>query len=375
MKLFEESKASHISPLDLHLRRYFEAHKKVSSGDRAWIADHAYEAMRWQGILNHLNPAKPDWAHKLKTYFTNDRWRGLSTVESVPPSSRCSIPPALYDKLATTFGHHKATEIAFIYNEKPRTFLRVNTMVLSRDQAFKSLVSKSVPVEKSPTAPACLVVAEGGRVGELPEFKSGHFEIQDAASQQAALAVEAEPGNIVLDFCSGSGGKSLAFGPAMENKGRIYLYDPKERLLTAAKLRLRKAKIQNFKIISNKSELKKIKNKCDWVICDVPSTGTGVYRTCPELKWLYSDSKLEDFLKLQREIVSEAIEYLKPKGKLVYMTGSILPEENSEQVKYFCTHHDLWITKEPMHSLPQSKGANGWFAAVFEKKPKASHLK
>ncbi|KAL8450430.1 hypothetical protein Emed_002518 [Eimeria media] len=163
----------------------------------------------------------------------------------------------------------------------------------------------------------------------MPEFQRGYFEIQDEASQLAALKVAAKPGDKVLDYCAGSGGKTLAFGPRMENKGKIYLHD---------------------------------------VVCDVPCTGTGALRRSPEMKWKYEDDKLMDFVALQRHIFSSALQYVKPKtGKIVYITCSILDEENVQQAKFFCQQHGLVLTEPPFHSLPTSHGMD--VAAAPSRRP------
>ena len=181
LKLFEEGASGPVSQLDLFLKRYFQSHKRIAQDDKHWIAENAYEAFRWQGLLTHLTPGKQDWAHKLKTYFVNDRWRSLSGSDSIAPHSRCSVPEPLYSKLSSVFGTGKAIEICNIYNERPRTFLRVNTLKTQRDQAFKALVARGVPVEKSAVSPCGLVVADDSRLRDVPEFKTGLVEIQDDA--------------------------------------------------------------------------------------------------------------------------------------------------------------------------------------------------
>ncbi|KAL8430316.1 hypothetical protein ACSSS7_005984 [Eimeria intestinalis] len=232
---------------------------------------------------------------------------------------------------------------------------------------------------------------------DMPEFQRGYFEIQDEASQLAALKVAAKPGDKVLDYCAGSGGKTLAFGPQMENKGKIYLHDVRHRMLQEAKKRLKRARIANYTILPEGSPvLPKLAGSMDWVVCDVPCSGTGALRRSPEMKWKYEDDK--------RHIFSRALQYAKPKtGKIVYITCSILDEENVQQVfslkaalfdsdlnrvalraagfliallsfslpplilqvKFFCQQHGLVLTEPPFHSLPTSHGMDGFFCATF----------
>ncbi|CDI80318.1 NOL1/NOP2/sun family domain-containing protein, putative [Eimeria acervulina] len=229
------------------------------------------------------------------------------------------------------------------------------------------LRSSGVAVEKSPNSPLALVLPHRQRLGDLPEFLRGYFEIQDEASQLAALKVQVKPGDKVFDYCAGSGGKTLAFGPQMQNKGKIYLHDVRERMLQEAKKRLKRAGITNYTIVQPESPiLPKLAGVMDWVVCDVPCSGTGALRRSPEMKWKYNDEKLMDFIALQRHIFSSALQYVKPKtGKIVYITCSILDEENVHQAKFFCQQHGLVLTEPPFHSLPTSRGMDGFFCATF----------
>ena len=356
--------------LDLFLKRYFESHKKIESPDQAWISDHCFQVVRWKGLLGHINPTKTEWAHKLQTYFKNPRWKSVSSDLNVPPHVRCSVPEELFSRLEKTFGTNKAVDLCNIFNEKPRTFLRVNTLAESRDRVFKLLVARGVAVEKSANAPAALVLSDSHTLRDLPEFRDGLFEIQDEASQIAAMQVKAKPGQRVLDFCAGSGGKSLVVGALMEGVGHLYLHDPRIRQLRDAKLRMKRAKISNYSITEpGHPQLSRLIGKCDWVIADVPSSGSGCLRRSPDLKWIYSESKLVDFIKAQRQIFKDALNYVKRDGgKIVYITGSIFPEENEEQVKLFCEIHGLVISSPPVNALPQSLGMNGFFCATLEYK-------
>ena len=370
LRLFDSHKPEEYIALDLFLKRYFDSHKKIASTDQAWISDHCNQVVRWKGLLAQINPTKTDWAHKLQTYFKNRRWKSLSSDLKVPSHVRCSVPADLFARLERTFGTNKAVDLCNIFNEKPRTFLRVNTLAESRDRVFKQLVARGVPVEKSANAPAALVLSEPHTLRDLPEFRDGLFEIQDQASQIAAMQIKVKPGQRVLDYCAGSGGKSLVVGALMEGVGHIYLHDPRIRQLRDAKLRMKRAKISNYSITEpGHPQLSQLIGKCDWVIADVPSSGSGCLRRSPDLKWIFSESKLVEFLQLQREIFKEALKYVKRgSGKIVYITGSIFPEENEEQVKLFCDVHGLVISSTPVSSLPQSMGMNGFYCATLEYK-------
>ena len=146
----------------------------------------------------------------------------------------------------------------------------------------------------------------------------------------------------------------------MQGKGQIYLYDNRPWILHEARKRLNRAGIQNAQFVLPKRLV-------DWVLTDVPCSGTGTLRRNPDAKWKIDGAMIERLVEQQREIVNEAIRHLKPGGKLVYATCSILPEENENQVAYFLKNHPLVLDKEPLSLLPLENGMDGFFAAVFKK--------
>ncbi|KAL8274083.1 hypothetical protein Esti_001925 [Eimeria stiedai] len=332
---------------------------------------------------------------------TSCRWKLQAQNERLPPEIRTSFPTQLYRRIENSHGTAKAIKICNTLNEEAPTFLRVNPLQTTRDRLYTYLLNKGklatrmrmqqkgspyfdsmsssffhkamiicgsgIAVEKSQNSPYALVLPHRQRLSDMPEFQRGYFEIQDEASQLAALKVAAKPGDKVLDYCAGSGGKTLAFGPQMENKGKIYLHDVRHRMLQEAKKRLKRARITNYTLLPEGSPvLPKLARSVDWVVCDVPCTGTGALRRSPELKWKYEDDKLMDFVALQRHIFCNALQYAKPKtGKIVYITCSILDEENVQQAKFFCQQHGMVLTEPPFHSLPTSHGMDGFFCATF----------
>ncbi|CDJ39352.1 NOL1/NOP2/sun family domain-containing protein, putative [Eimeria tenella] len=356
-------------PLDLFLRHYYKCNKSVGSQDKKFITQHIYQIVKWKGLLDHVTPPPASWSSRIRTYFVSDRWKLQTQNEKLPPSTRTSFPPDLFNRIQNAYGTAKAIHICNTLNEEAPTYLRTNTLAITRDRLYNYLLNKGIAVEKSPNSPYALVLPQRQRLGDLPEFHRGYFEIQDEASQLAALKVEVKPGDKVLDYCAGSGGKSLAFGPQMMNKGKIYLHDVRERMLQEAKKRLKRAGITNYTIVEpGNPTLSKLLGAMDWVVCDVPCSGTGALRRNPEMKWKYKDEKLMDFVALQRHIFSSALQYAKPKtGKIVYITCSILDEENVHQAKFFCQKHGLVLTEPPFHSLPTSHGMDGFFCAIFSR--------
>uniref|UniRef100_A0A0G4GZC8 SAM-dependent MTase RsmB/NOP-type domain-containing protein n=1 Tax=Chromera velia CCMP2878 TaxID=1169474 RepID=A0A0G4GZC8_9ALVE len=355
-------------PLDIYLKSYFSKHGNVQGADRAWITENAYELMRWQGLLDYVAPPPQNWSTRLRTFFISDRWRAHSLNERLPAHIRCSFPETLFRRIESALGTAKALNVCNTMNEKPTTFLRVNAMKTRRDKVFKYLLGKGLPVEKCAHSPVGIQLGGTHRLRDLPEFQQGYFEMQDESSQLIGFKVEAKAGDVVMDFCGGSGGKTLVFAPLMENRGRVYVHDPRDSLLMQARQRLRRAGIENYHLLPPRhpSHLR-IRGKCDWVLVDVPCTATATLRRNPERKWDFSDDKLFEYVHLQREIFEKALAYLKPGGKIVFSTASVLDEENVQQTKYFCEKHGLYLSEAPFHSLPQSRGMEGFFCAVFER--------
>ncbi|EDO06702.2 NOL1/NOP2/sun family protein [Babesia bovis T2Bo] len=356
-----------VLPIDTFLKYYFKVNR-IAPGSRAWIAEHVYEVQRWKGLIAHLSPKPVTWTGILNTYLLHPRWRYMTGHKGLPEYLRCSFPEPLFDRIARQYGNDKALEICQVLNEEPVTYLRVNTLRTSRDKAYRALLHKGVPVEKCADSPCGLLVTSKRALLESPEYHKGIVEIQDLSSQICGLKVETQPGEHVLDYCAGSGGKALVFGPKMENKGRIYLHDVNENLLNKAKRRLKRAGIRNYMILDpNIAKMTAYYGKMDWVVVDVPCSGIGAYRRNPDRKWTFRIDDISNYTATQRTIVDNALLFLKPTGKLVYITCSIFEEENELQMNYMCKKHGLMHAQPPTMQLPQSRGMNGYYIAILQR--------
>jgi len=369
--LFDHTRKSETPflPVDLFLRRYFQSHKFLKEDDRAWISAKTYELYRWRGLIDHVTPHPHTWVNRLRTFFRDDRWRSQTQNSKLPHHVRCSFPQQLFARMEASLGTKDALKICDVLNEPAVTFLRVNVGRISRDKVHKFLCGKSVPVEKTLTSKVGLLLANKQKLLELPEYKLGYVEIQDESSQLIAQQVDVKPGENVLDFCAGSGGKSLCFAPPMLNQGHVYLHDVRDQILFQSKQRLRKAGIKNYTILPPCHPiLSKIQGKMDWVLVDAPCSQTGALRRNPDMKWTYTDDKLWGWVAKQREIFEIALKYIKPTGRIVYATCSALDEENAQQVRFFCEKFGLYLSHAPLHALPQSKGMDGFFCATMERR-------
>ncbi len=348
------------SPLDSYLSSYFRANKSIGSKDRASIAEKTYKIIRFLGVIDYHLKTPISWQQRIETLEKID----LSALpESLPPHVKASFPKIYFDKILQIFGEAKALEICQILNSKAPTTVRVNALKSSRDELFekwKDLYSVTKCIY-----PHGITFHKKINFFLLDEFKKGFFEIQDEGSQIIASLVECKKGDLVLDYCAGSGGKTLSFAPQMDNQGQIFLYDIRTRSLLEAKKRLKRAGIQNAQIVS-KEKLNNLIDKMDYVLLDVPCSGSGTLRRNPDLKWKFKEENFSLLLQTQKEIFDESFKFAKKRAKIIYATCSIFKSENEDQVNYFLKKYPLQL-ENTISWLPEKEGKDGFFGAVFQK--------
>lgn len=354
-------------PLDLHIHHYFRAHKALGSNDRGFIAETLYGLIRWQGLIDYLTDGNRDWEVRLKTLLQNDLL-ALSNELDVPLPARVSFPKELFDSIVASHGLEKAIDLCRISNCPAPTTIRVNTLKISREALFAEW-ENLFEISLCPVSPTGIIFHKKISFFSLDEFKKGFFEVQDEGSQLLANLIQPKPGDQVLDYCSGSGGKSLAFAPHMHGKGQIFLHDIRTHALAECRKRLKRASVQNAQIIhaDDSARLKKLKKKMDWVLVDAPCSGTGTLRRNPDMKWRYDTAMLQRLTGLQRQIFEKALSFLKPDGKIVYGTCSILKDENQEQMDHFVKTYGLRVIDDPFQSLPSNGGMDGFFGVVLSR--------
>jgi len=318
-------------PLDVHLTRYFRAHRALGSKDRKFLSEAIYAQMR------SSRPAD----------FTG------------PVVLEASCPTPLYDLLVSTYGTETTLSLCRCFCERAPTTIRVNPLKTTREALLK-LWDKTYRISPCRRSLLGIIFEEKINFAELAEFKNGLFEVQDEGSQLIAGLVEVKPGQHALDYCAGAGGKALAFGPKMANRGQLYLHDIRPQALKEARKRCGRAGIQNVQF-----GIRSVPPKVmDWILADVPCTGSGTYRRNPDLKWKFNSGLIDRLVKEQRSIFEEALSYLKPSGKIVYSTCSIFPQENQCQAAYFSTQFGLHVIQE-LQILPGEDGMDGFYGAVF----------
>jgi len=354
-------------PLDLSLSDYFRSHKSLGANDRRTMGEAIYTLVRWKSLFDCLDPSA-SISKRLSLYHQQpiEQWIQDPRIEE---AARFGLSSFLFDKLLAAYGPDQGRQIALALSLPAPVTIRVNLLKTSREELLRRWES-TFQVRPSSKISTAIVFSKREPLFALPEFKEGLFEVQDEGSQLIAEWVEAKSGDRVLDYCSGSGGKSLAIAPKMASKGELYLHDIRKHSLVEAKRRLKRAGIQNAQILeSGHPTLQKLRGKMDWVLVDVPCTGTGTLRRNPDMKWKIDEAMIERLVQEQKTIFAEAIRYAKVGGKIVYATCSILPEENSAQVASFLRSFPLALEKDPLQLLPEPEGCDGFFTAVFRKLP------
>ena len=360
--------------IESHLRSYHAAHKaQLSRDDKEWLSDKFKDIYRWKSLIENFTTEPTSVGSLLRSYFSQSNWRAYAHSKVLPDHIRLSLPPALFEALSKQYGKERAREIAAVYNEKSPVFLRSNPRVMSRDEVVKAMNVAGIPAEPSAQSETGIKASRSPNLVDLDVMKNHACEFQDDSCQIVGKHISyllnssnsSRPVKI-LDFCCGSGGKSLVFGSSLRGKGHLFLHDINSKYMQQSRLKMKAAKIPNFTVVDS-SQLSRFRGKMDFVLVDPPSTSSGQYRRYPERKWLYSDEFLSESISRQREIFKQALAFLKRDGKIIFSVSSILSPETWEQVKYFCDTHKLFLSFEPVHSLPMSHGIDGFFCAIMER--------
>ena len=360
--------------IDSHLRTYHAAHKsQLSKDDKDWLSDKFKDIYRWKSLIDHFTAEPRSVGNLLRSYFSETNWRAYAHSKVLPDHTRLSLPVELFDALSRQYGKDRAREIAGVYNEKSPVFLRLNPRVMARDEVVKLINGAGIPAEPCAHSETGVKVSRSPKLVDLDILKNHACEFQDESCQIIGKQVSnlIKTSNTsrpikILDFCAGSGGKSLVFGPSLHGKGHLFLHDINSKYLHQSRMKMKSAKIPNFTVL-DQSQMNRLRGKMDYVLVDAPSTSSGQYRRYPERKWLFSDEFLSESLARQRHIFKQALAFLKRDGKIIYSVSSILSSETWEQMQYFCETHKLFLSYEPVHSLPVSHGMDGFFCAIMER--------
>lgn len=365
IEVFEEIEARRRPAADA-LKDWGLAHRFAGSKDRTAIASFVYDALRRKASAGHVMGSTTPRAILLGTLrlvrgLGIDEVRALFSGEGHSPAPlddaeveryttgdladaplavAGDFPDWLEPSLVAAFGDAVVAETASLATRAP-VDLRVNTLKTDRDKALARLAHLGAePTSLSPIG-IRLPLGPDGRAPTLaaePAFVKGLVEVQDEGSQLAALLSLAEPGEQVLDLCAGAGGKSLALAALMENRGQVYATDTDGRRLMQCHARIERAGVRNLQLRAPRGSadvLADLEARCDLVVVDAPCTGSGTWRRNPDAKWRIRPGALEQRIVEQDEVLSKAARFVKPGGRILYVTCSVLREENEDRLEAF----------------------------------------
>ena len=394
-----------MSPADVTLSRYFKDHPRLGGRERGAIAECVYAVLRNKAFftdfagagatmrrLTLLGMAEAIGAESLGG-LTEDETAFLARIKDIdrsllPPKKLANLPDWLYDKFVAQYGEEETLALAAVLNTPAPLDLRVNALKADRDKVIAELATAPIAAEPTPYSALGLRIWKKPALQNLPLFKEGAIEVQDEGSQVLAQLLGARRGEMVVDFCAGAGGKTLAIGAIMRNTGRLYAFDVSEKRLTKLKPRLARSGLSNVHpvVIAHErdAKVKRLAGKIDRVLVDAPCSGMGTLRRNPDVKWRQQPEDIAELTQKQAAILDGAARLVKFGGRLVYATCSLLDEENEGIVQGFlASHPDFELV--PMHKvlheqriplemgdylkmLPHKHGTDGFFAAVLERK-------
>ena len=421
IELIETIDAERV-PAAKALKEWGTAHRYAGSGDRAAISGLIWDVLRRRASSAWIMDADTPRARllgmlKLERGMDADTIAALCdggrfapeplsdgersalserTLEKAPPHIAGDYPEWLDGYLAQAFGDDSVAEATAMASRAPLD-LRVNTLKAKREKVLSSIAHLGAkPTPWSPIGLRIELGADARNIGIHAEedFIKGAIEVQDEGSQLAALLSAAKPGEQVIDLCAGAGGKTLALAAMMQGKGRLIATDHDKRQLAPIYERLSRAGVHNADIRTPKGDadpLGDIRASADLVLIDAPCTGTGTWRRNPDAKWRMRPGALEVRLKDQVEVLDRAAPLVKPGGRIAYITCSVLPPENGEQVRNFIGRHPEFSVVPPQETVsvlwdkaeafaeaalalpegwlmtPRRTGTDGFFVSVLRK--------
>ena len=297
------------------------------------------------------------------------------------------------DRLEPVFGS-ELEECLVGLGEEASLDLRVNALKgITREQVQILLEKFDIKAEKTKYSPFGLRIHSRKRIDQIKPFRDGLLEIQDEGSQIISMLVDAKPGMQIADFCSGAGGKTLAMGSFMANKGRILALDTSLTRLDKAALRIKRAGLQNVerRLIGGEADpkLKRLAKKFDRVLVDAPCSGIGTWRRDPDIRQRLNRTNLEAMVQMQQKILTAAARLVRPGGRLIYATCSLIPDENEKQIENLLIKRndysivsvkEIWSKLDPkikkwhgmvngkmMRLTPHQHGTDGFFISILER--------
>ena len=394
-------------PADAVVSRYFREHRELGHADRAFVAETVFAVLRrgrslearCAGKLSDRNrllaalAVTRGWSQRelapvLKA--SEEEWLAAAKAmpeSELPPAVRCDLPDWLYNALAAQLGAEEVLTLAQALNQPAPLDLRVNTVKTNREAVLARFAEDGIAAVPGTLSPMAVRLREKPALAKHPLFLEGAFEVQDEGSQLLGYLLEPKRGEMVVDFCAGAGGKTLLLGALMKNTGRLYAFDVSDKRLANLKPRLARSGLSNVHPARIEHErdtkVKRLAGKVDRVLVDAPCSGLGTLRRNPDLKWRQSEDSVAELTVKQAAILDAAAKLVRPGGRVVYATCSLLTAENDAIVEAFLVRHPeftltsasgvlakqgIALEGDFLRLLPHQHNTDGFFAAILDKK-------
>jgi 16S rRNA (cytosine967-C5)-methyltransferase len=393
-------------PADAALHAFFRAHGEMGARDRAWIADGAFAYLRRKRSLETLAqstvPRHLALAVAVREFSQSVRelepiisagdatWLAAFKArlhEPLAPAVAADVPDWLWERLGAVYGDDARAQMTRAWQSPAPLDVRANVMKTTRDAVLAALADEGLRPVATPYAPNGIRIDGRPSLSTHPWLVDGRIEVQDEGSQLIGVLVAPRRTDMVVDFCAGAGGKTLLLGAMMRSQGRLYAFDVVGKRLQRLAPRLARSGLSNVhpQVIAHErdAKVKRLAGKIDRVLVDAPCTGFGTLRRNPDLKWRQTPADVTELVAKQARILEAASTLVKPGGRLVYATCSVLPEENDAIVDGFLhahadfAEHDAAAllaqagvpldTGARLRLMPHLHGCDGFFAAVLER--------
>ncbi|MDR0244514.1 MAG: RsmB/NOP family class I SAM-dependent RNA methyltransferase [Burkholderia sp.] len=395
-------------PADATTSRFFRAHPKLGHAERGVIAEAVFAVLRRKMEFSHLaesgtgTPARrltllglmqTAGRNALRPFLSDAESAWLEHVSKIDPASlpvrvRTNLPDWIHQALSARFDADELAQLAAALNYPAPLDLRANAQKATRDQVIDALRANGIDAGAMPFAPFGVRVVGKPALTRLKLFEEGQIEVQDEGSQLLCSLVAPRRGEMIVDFCAGAGGKTLALGAMMRSTGRLYAFDVSEKRLAKLKPRLARSGLSNVNPVLIDSEhdakIKRLAGKIDRVLVDAPCSGLGTLRRNPDLKWRQTRMAIDELTPKQASILASAARLVKKGGRLVYATCSVLDAENERIVEQFLADHPEFVLVPAQKVLadqrielemgdylslwPHRHATDGFFAAVLERR-------
>ncbi len=394
-------------PADAALSASFKAHGEMGARDRAFVSDGAFAYLRRKASLETLaetdDPrllanavAVRELGHSVRELETainaaDARWLAAFKARLNQPLAAAvaaDVPDWLWHRLGETYDDKARAALTRAWQSPAPLDLRANVMKTTRGAAFAELSAEGLQVAATPYSPFGVRIQGRPMLARHPWLADGRLEVQDEGSQLDGLLVAPRRTDMVVDFCAGAGGKTWMLGAMMRSQGRLYAFDVSAKRLARLTPRLARSGLSNVhpQVIAHErdTKVKRLAGKIDRVLVDAPCTGFGTLRRNPDLKWRQTPEDLVELAVKQAQILAAAATLVKPGGRLVYATCSVLPEENDAIVDAFLAKDAAFVERDvaalleradiPLNTGPRLRlrtdlhGCDGFFAAILERR-------